>query len=327
MGVPRGAPGVVLAAAAACWAACPAGCGPVETPGAQPLAVAAAKAPWSFGGIAGSALTTKHYRIYTTSSTRTVLTYLPAFMEAAYRNYLALTGLAEPPEASGMVIYVLADRRQWEAITRRITGPQAGIYLPIRQGGYCYRDVCVFWDMRNFSTFAIAAHEGLHQFLSRRLAEPLPAWAEEGLCVLAEGFGMSQSTVRFAPEANSLRVVNLRSLLTGGRWQALPELLATDAAERICRSSALAPEYYGQLWALLMYIRSRADYRSGLERMLADAAAGRLRAALKAPPAMGRGRAYLRAIAVPAFRLYIEPDLVAFEKRLRSYAANLARLP
>jgi len=283
--------------------------------------------PWNLGGISGSVLTTEHYRIYTTSGNRTVLRYLPAFMEAAYRNYLTLTGLTAPARPERMVIYVLASRPQWEAVTRRITGPQAGLYLPIRAGGYCYRDVCVFWDMGNFSTFAIAAHEGLHQFLYRRLAEPLPAWAEEGLCVLAEGFGMSRSAVRFAPHSNSFRMANLRSLISAGRWQPLPELLATDAAERIYHSSALAPEYYGQLWALLMYIRSRADYRAGLGRMLADAAAGRLRSALKAPPAMGRGRAYLRAIAVPAFRLYIEPDLPAFEKRLRSYAAALAKLP
>ena len=75
-----------------------------------------------------------------------------------------------------------------------------------------------------------------------------------------------------------------------------------------------------------MFIRSEPPYLAGLERMLADAAAGRLRAALRAPGAMGAGRTYNRSVSVPVFRMYIESDLPAFEERFRTFARKLAKL-
>jgi hypothetical protein len=315
---------IALAAAlAAPLLAC--GCNPdARTPGAS-MAVTVQTAPWSFAGADGTALTSDHYRIHTTTVNRGMLTYLPGFMENAHRNYLALTGLSEPSRKERMPIYLLGTRRQWAAMTERVTGPRHKLYLAIENGGYCYRGVCVFWDMGHFATFSVAAHEGLHQFLYHRLRDPLPAWAEEGLAVLAEGFEMAAASVRFTPERNTLRQANLRNMISGGRWIALEKLLSTDAADHV-DGSVTGPEYYGQLWALLAYIRSQPAYRGALERMLSDAARGKLRAALNVPKAMGTGRAYNQAVSVPMFEHYIDPASAEFEKRFRAYSRKLAKL-
>jgi len=145
------------------------------------------------------------------------------------------------------------------------------------------------------------------------------------MAVMAEGFQMAAASVRFSPQANTLRLTNLRNMISGDRWLPLEKLLSTDAADHVGATPA-APEYYGQLWALLMYIRSQPGYRQGLERMLADAAAGKLRAALNVPPAMGAGRAYNRAVSVPMFKHYIDADPAGFERGLRAYAQKLAKL-
>ena len=323
MSKPKNTPPGTWAAAllAALLAGCQAGGG-----AGQPLAASVRKQPWSFSGLDGTELATQHYRIYTTTDNRAVLTYLPGFMENAHANYLALTGLSAPPGGRPMPIYMLADRPQWAAMTEKVTAPQQKLYLAVENGGYCYRGVCIFWDMGHFATFSIAAHEGLHQFLHHRLKNHIPAWAEEGLAVQAEGFKMTPTAVRFDPAGNTLRLVSLRNLISAGRWLALEKLLSTDAGDHVSGMSPAGPEYYAQLWALLMFIRSRPAYRAGLERMLADAAAGRLRKALGVPPIMGRGRAYNRAISVPAFQQYVDRHPAAFDRDFRAYARKLARL-
>ena len=89
--------------------------------------------------------------------------------------------------------------------------------------------------------------------------------------------------------------------------------------------------YYGQLWALVQFLRSREDYRAGLSRLIADAEAGRLHVAMKVPaPALAqlrrRGRAYNRTVSEPFFRYYITDDLDTFEREFRAFAEKLVSL-
>ncbi|MHC4717289.1 MAG: hypothetical protein ACYS5V_09985 [Planctomycetota bacterium] len=294
---------------------------------ALPLSTPVAQSPWRFATVPGRRLVTEHYHIYTTTDNRIMLRHLPGFMESAYGNFGDLTGLSAPASTKHMTFYLMGNRAQWAAMTRRVTGPRSRLYLSMENGGYCERGVCVLWDMRSFSTFVLAAHEGMHQFLYHRLKQKLPAWAEEGLAVQAEGFAMGTSTVRFDPQLNSVRLVRLRDLITQGRWMPLEKLLATDAGDHIAGGASKGLDYYGQLWALLMYIRGDERYRAGFERLLGDAAAGRFRSAMNVPDAMGSGRRYTRTVAIPAFRHYIDPDLAAFEKGFKAYARKLAKLP
>ncbi len=303
------------------------GCGSVRpTKPGYSLMVPVERSTWTYGDALGQKLQTTHYRIHTTSNNRKLLAHLPGFMENAYDHYGQLTDLGGAAPAGKMTTYVMASRRQWAAMTEAVTGPNSRVYLAIENGGYCYRGICVMWDLGHFSTFAIAAHEGMHQFLYHRLTDTMPAWAEEGMAVLAEGFQLGNNAVLFDPETNPLRQGDLRTALSAGRRLTTEKLLAGDAGDHVARNPARSAEYYGQLWALMLFIRSEPQAQAGLERMLADAAAGKMRRSLSIPPIMGSGRTYTRAIALPVFKHYIDADVGAFEERFRAFARNLAKM-
>ncbi len=324
-GIEKSCPGLALLGGLALLVS---SCGQApRSPEGSSLSVPAQISQWSFAGLPGTQLASRHYRIYTTTANHSLLRALPGFMESAYQHYLLLTGLDEPPTAPRpLALYVLASRQQWTVMTEQVAGPRSQTYLKIETGGYCHEGVCVLWDLGHFATFSVAAHEGFHQFCHYRLRDPLPAWAEEGLAVLAEGFNMTATTVAFASENNTLRQADLRRAISGGRWLPLPELLAADAADRVAGAADSSPEYYGQLWALMMFVRSQPPCRAGLERMIADAAAGRLRRELSIPAEMGTGRTYSRSVAMPLFEHYVDSDLAGFERRFRAYARTLAKL-
>ena len=293
-----------------------------STPGVS-LAEPVERANWSFGNRTGQALSTTHYNIYTTSGNRNLLNWLPGFLERAHENDLRLTGLPAERLARPAPVYLLSDRNQWTAMTEKMTGPDAAIYLSLENGGYCFRGSCVLWDMGHVATFGVAAHECMHQLLQQRLRDPLPAWVEEGLCSLAEGFALRADTVRFDPTTNPQRLTNLRDIISQDRWTPLAKLLASDASDYL-GNGPTAPDYYAQLWAMMNYIRSEPRYRAGLERLLAQAAAGQLRKEIKTTARSGRE--YVLTSSVPAFRHYIDANLAVFEKEFRAYAKGLAKM-
>jgi hypothetical protein len=128
------------------------------------------------------------------------------------------------------------------------------------------------------------------------------------------------------PAANAVRRVSLRTLITSDKMAALKDLLPSDAGEQIGKSPGDSPDYYAQLWAMMLYIRSKPMYRGGLERLMSDAATGRLRPALNVPPEMGSGKSYNSAVALPVFQQYITANLATFEAEYRAYAVQLAGL-
>jgi len=308
--------------AAAIW-----GC---DGPAGQPMVTQTRTSYWRTPTGNGQEIDTEHYRIFTTATSRELLSHLPGFMEAAHRNYLALTGLPERAGAERMDIYMMGTRPEWAELTKSRLGAQAGMYLGIEAGGYCYDKVCVFWDMGGLGTFSTAAHEGLHQFFAHRMRDQLPAWLEEGLCAVAEGYEVTERNVTFTPDRNNPRFSNLRQVITQGRWHPLDKLLPMHAGDITGQVGERSVEYYGQLWALAQFIRSSPGYRGGLARLLADAEAGRLREAMKPSPGdvnrLG-GVEYNRAMSEPLFRRYISDDLESFERQFRSFAVKLAKLP
>lgn len=313
-----------------------AGCGGTADRDAGVSMLAAAQEhPWQTGGSTGRELRSEHYRIFTTSSNRMLVQYLPGFLEAAHDNYLALTGLEDQPSAERMPVYLMGTREEWETLTRSITGPYAEIYTRIEAGGFCYEGVGVFWDIGGLGTLSVASHEGLHQFFHHRMSDQLPLWLEEGLCASAEGYNVHGDRVVFTPERNSGRAASLRRAIVQGDWLGIEELLPMDAGDAI---SGHGPErtrkavgWYGQLWALVHLLRSKPEYRGGMERLIRDAEAGRLHEALgysrfKLDQLRGQGRAYTRVVGEPLFRHYISDDFEAFEREYRAYARELVGL-
>ena len=299
--------------------------------GGRPLATAAERSSWQSSYATGQAVATGHYRIYTTAKTHALLEYLPGFMEAAYQNYLELTGLSEPTSANRMPIYMLGTRDEWAALTNKVTGPLAEAYLQIEAGGYCFNGACVFWDIGSLQTLSVSSHEGLHQFFHQRLTHRLPAWLEEGLCATTEGYEIRNDVVRFTPERNTSRFNDLRSALTAGWWIGLRDLLPMDAGDVVKHRTEKAVGYYGQLWALVLFIRSRPEYRLGMQRMLADAETGKLHETTDFSPEaftalLQRGKLYNRAVSEKLFRSYICTDLEGFDREFHEFAERLAGL-
>ena len=288
---------------------------------------------WDVGDGVGRELVSDHYRIYTTSHRPEILDYLPGFMEAAHRNYLNVTGLPAKPSTDRMPLYMMATRQEWSALTKSIVGRQWGLYSSISAGGYCYKGVCVFWDIGGLASMSVASHEGLHQFLHHRMKQNLPMWVEEGLATLSEGYEIDGPTVRFTPHRNVARFSDLRKAIVNDWWIPLEKLLTMDGGDAVQLG---APErtvgYYGQVWALAVFLRSDPRYAPGRNHLIADAEAGKLMDALDASDRviirqLGGTRSYNRQIALPLFKRYISDDLPTFERRYRSFAEGLVRLP
>jgi len=308
------------------------GCPAAAPPAGRPMVTEVQTLPWSGDGFRGRQLVSRHYRIFTTSASPSVVSSLPGFMEAAHDNYLAVTGLAAKPVGERRQMYMMGSRQEWAELTRSIVGRQARLYLGIEAGGYCYRGVCVFWDMGGVGGLSTASHEGMHQFLYHRLADHLPMWLEEGLGTLAEGYQIDGQWVKFTPGRNVSRFTDLRRAIVQDWWIALPDLLPMDGGDAVKLGfTEKTVGYYGQVWALGEFLRTDPRYSPGRARLLADAEAGRLHKALGMTPEAlkrlyRRGRLYNKVVSLPLFKHYITEDLAGFEKRYRAFAEKLVRL-
>jgi len=253
-------------------------------------------------------------------------------MEASHSRYLELTGLDNRQTSELMPMYVMATRQEWAALTTARLGRRAGPVLSITAGGYCYDGVCVLWDIGPRGTLSVAAHEGLHQFFAHRLTQSLPMWLEEGICVLAEGHQLNKGLLVFTPKNNPSRITALRNAIVNRHWVKTARLLPMDAGDAVGTGIAeKAIGYYGQVWALSMFIRSVPAYNSGMQRMIADAESGRMHLAMGLDATAltklrRRGRAYNKTVSVPLFKHYISDDLDAFEAEYLAYARKLAGL-
>lgn len=289
------------------------------------LNLQAKRTVWSSPTSSGWQIDTPHYRIYTTCQNEVLLAALPGFMEAAYQNYLQLTGLKDQP-LDPLVMYILGTRKEWETLTISRFGEHAAV-LSIEAGGYCTDRVCVLYDIGGLGTLATASHEGMHQFLANRLKQSLPMWLEEGICSLCEGYQIYRDRVTFTPNENPQRYSALRRVLMRDLWLPMPKLLPMDAGDAVIRPIDEAVGYYGQLWALSLMLRTDKNYRDGLERLMRDAQMGKLDIGPEGArlAATGqRGRAYNRAIGEPVFRHYINPDPAAFDVQYKAFAKKLA---
>ncbi len=291
----------------------------------------AKRTPWKTPQGQGLRLTTKHYDIYTTVTDRRMQVYFPDFMEAAYLNYLSMTGLGARRPAKPMPIYMMATREQWANLTRHRLKDRARPYLAIQAGGYCYQGTCVFWNLKGPDALSVASHEGLHQFFHHRLRHHLPMWLEEGLCTLAEGHHLEGQAIRFTPDRNLSRFTNLRRAIINSEWIALKPLLHMDAGQAIGNPRRSPVGYYGQVWALTRFLMSNKRYAAGVCRMLADAETGMYHKVLKVPSAalaklQLRGRAYNQTVSEPLFKHYISNDLESFERKYQAYARKITNL-
>ncbi len=300
-----------------------AGCEPGQPEGIS-LSTDIRQRPWETGLDEGIELTTSHYQIFTTAGDQKLERTLPGFMEACYINYNNLTELSAKP-ISPMPMYMLASREEWLNLTKSKFGSGAETAEKLEAGGYTYKGVTVCWNIGQVVTYSIAAHEGMHQFLYHRLKNKLPLWAEEGLATNSEGFVFDPGRVRFLWDNNVLRIVDLRQAILGDYWIPLEKLLVTSPAAEIKEREEKALGYYGQVWALVNFLRNDPTYSPRWQQMMKDAESGQFHkifAHQRPAPGIRRPKALSRRI----FEHYINQDINAFEAEYKTYCRKLVKL-
>lgn len=230
---------------------------------------------WTFDGKPARIVKTEHYLIHTTIEDTAFLQSLAQLMEGALENYRRLTPgiqLTSKP----MECYVFARRQQWADFTSQHTGDDAAIYLQINRGGYTVRDWFVAYFIGDVGTFAVAAHEGWHQYVARHFKSRLPPFLEEGMATMFENVSWSLDGPRWNMSTNPNRAEKLRSAIQDGTLWPLEQLCTMHAGDVVSLSGERIETFYAQNWAFAQFLfqAEGGKYQSALRRMLDDLATG-----------------------------------------------------
>lgn len=286
-------------------------------------------APWSFAGKSGRIMASRHYLIRSNIRYERVMDRLPILLEHAVFRYQTSFGLLPEPKAI-LDTFVLGDRNQWLAKTRQVLPRQAEALGSIGRGGFAINGTgylyYIDWAGRDRDTFAIAVHEGWHQYVQSTFQESIPSWLDEGVATYMEGlrFRPADDNPAFRPWDNWERRRRLRDLARSGRLIPLEELLDRPVQSFIGgRRNDELLGYYAQVWALALLLADKeGPYRAGFEQMLQDAAKGRFRRTVMNHPAVisrgGRSRnAHLGRWGAIAYFGDLEELKAAYKEKIR----------
>lgn len=288
--------------------------------------------PWTFGENPGLLIQTPHYRIYTTINDERVLERLPVFCESALSHYTtALVDLPMPTVP--LETYLFRTRSQWQLKTQQILPDQADLFANLGRGGFTTKGTSVLyyidWYGRTRDTFAIAAHEGWHQYTQETFKHQLPIWLEEGIATYMEGYRSNEGKVTFNPKANRERNDALRGAIRSGYLIPISELLSKTPQGFLDSSKNSLLRYYAQVWALTLFLAEGEDgrYRAALGELLTDAAEGRFASRMMTSQALAgarkRGSMAQVRLGPAVLHEYFNPNLEEFE---RQYVAYMNRL-
>lgn len=250
---------------------------PAPDPQSVHLMSAASSDLWTYNGQSGWRLATPHYLIYTTIQKEDVRNRLPSIMEGALAQYRQLAPDL-PLTSRPMECYVFEKRSEWDDFTRKTTGRDAPIFLLIRRGGYTLGDRYVAYYIGVQSTSSVTSHEGWHQFLARHFVGRLPPFLEEGLACTFESVSWAGDPAQpqWHTAINRVRVQELRNALENKQCCSLEKLITMHAGQVVNQPGEKVEAFYAQCWAFARFMRDGEDgrYRAGLERWIAETAAG-----------------------------------------------------
>ncbi len=219
----------------------------------------------------GLKLSTAHYEIYTTLLEPLMLSQVPGFVESAYRGYQSQ--LPKPiPTSAPLVVYLFANRQQWEAFTKDFTGSQAELYLKIKAGAYYLNGACVAYHIGRERTFSSLGHEGWHQFNSRLFKYRLPSWLDEGIAMQFETSEYDKGFFTFTPDRNGYRLGSLKQTFMKNNAMPLKALIMLNPGEVVTEGDGAVSAFYSQAYALVRFLRED-DYGKRLgkyQKMLSD---------------------------------------------------------
>src|SRR5436190_11236544 len=238
---------------------------------AQPVTFEA----WKYHDEPGRTVKSAHYTIHTTITDTQLLTRLAQVMEGGLQQYERFTpGL--PITNRPMDCFVFATRPQWMAFTKEHTGNDAVVYLKINRGGYTVRDWFVSYLLSDESTFAVAAHEGWHQYVARHFKERLPPFLEEGIATQFENMHWTGDLPRWNLSINAARAQRLRQAIEGKYLWPLDQLVTMHAGDVVGLSGERIEAFYAQNWAFVRFLwdADNGKYRQAFQQMLIDTANG-----------------------------------------------------
>ncbi len=290
---------------------------------------------WSYAGFDGEAIFTENYEIYTTARREDFVDQLPVFFEAALDHYTSFFGELPRPNQP-LETYLFQDRRQWQVKTQEVLPNQANIFNTLGRGGFATRGVAVLYyidhprSRSSRDTYAIAAHEGWHQYTQSTFRQSLPIWLEEGIATYMEGFRLRpDGSVQFRPWANNERRMALYEAVRTDRLIPLAELLHRSPQDFLERGKNRLLIYYAQVWALSRFMMEYGEgrYQEPLREVLQDAAHGRLGQRLRNSTVISggnrRGAATLMRSGPWVLLEYFNRDLEAFEDAYFSYIRTI----
>ena len=243
---------------------------------------------WTFEGAGGRDLRTPHYRLRTTVSDTAVTDGMLRLLEAAYPQYAALLPSTSVGDAR-LDVFLFARPEEWETFTRRLTGPDAPVYLSVGQGGYAYGDTIVCWLANPDDLPTVVAHEGFHQYVARHSARRLPPAVEEGLATTFENVSTGGNAVVFRRSSNPRREQGLRDATRAKLLLPLDTLVRLNAGDIAARPLAVREGFYGQCWLFAEMLAFDPSYAGRFNDLITRLQTGRLAETIDVA---GAGRMY-----------------------------------
>ena len=284
---------------------------------------------WQFGDVQGLLITTPNYRLYTTIDNDQILDRLPVFYERALKQYTtALAPLPKPD--THLETYLFQTRAQWQAKTEEMLPDQAKMFSNLGRGGFTTHGTSVLYyiDRMGYTrdTFAIAAHEGWHQYTQQTFKHQLPIWLEEGIATYMEGYrNNNDGDPEFIPAANFERRETLKDAVRSHKLISLEELLTRTPQSFLNEGKESLLVYYGQVWALTRFLAEGEDgrYKAALADVLTDAAEGKLVGRMMSSPVTvntrHRGAAATSHVGPAVAQEYFNRDLSELQAQYLSF--------
>lgn len=286
---------------------------------------------WDNSGQKGLVIHTRHYRIYTTLSDPLMARQTPAFLESAFAEFQ--NQLLQPlRNTEPFVVYLFADRAQWEAFTTAFTGEHAPMYLKIQQGAYAHQGICVAYDIGRRQTFSVLGHEAWHQFNQRLFKYRLPSWLDEGCATLFETCRYERGAFVFEPSRNLLRLGALKYALQTQQMMPLRRLAQMEPGQAMSSADPNAIlTFYAQVYALARFLREEGYGRRlmAYRRVLQDAVDGRWALPQDLLVAAADRRIPLTTdwnarVGLALFEQYIGTDLENLEREYLAFCAKIS---
>ena len=277
----------------------------------------------------GLKITTEHYEIYTTLFEPLVLRNMPAFLESCYQGYQQLLPASVETKAP-FVVYLFANRTQWEFFTLGYMGEQGPLYIKIKAGAYYLNGSCAAYYLGTDRTFRALGHECWHQFADRIFKFRLPSWLNEGIAMQFEANEHKGGFFYFTPGRNHYRLVKLKQALINEQTIPLKDLINNSPGEMMENSNdGAVTTFYSQCYALIrfLYEADGGRYLPGLKRMLADGLTGNWPIKIdeqyiaidrRIPLTVG----WNKNVAIELFEHYVSNDLEKIEQQYLDFCGR-----